>query len=51
MPTVSTRPIKVGVSPFKESITNTEDKIKKALPSMEGRIYIVDTVDYNIAER
>ncbi len=51
MPTVSTRPIKIGVSPFKEGVITIIDKIKKALPIMEGKIFIVDKVDYNIAER
>lgn len=51
MPTVSTRPIKVGIAPFKEGIVPLTDRIKSKLPTMEGRIYVVDMVDYNIAER
>lgn len=51
MPTVSTRPIRVGISPYKENVNILLEKIKKSLPSLEGKIYIVNTVDYNIAER
>lgn len=48
MPTVSTRPVKVGVSPYKESINNTVDNIKKALPDIEGKIFIVQSIDYQV---
>ncbi len=51
MPMVSTRPIKIGISPYKENINTISETIKKALPDLEGRLYIVNTVDYNIAER
>ncbi|MDD3474275.1 MAG: hypothetical protein PHP08_00045 [Candidatus Dojkabacteria bacterium] len=51
MPTVSTRPIKVGVAPYKENINKVIEDIKRKIPNIEGRIFIVDTVDYNIAER
>lgn len=51
MPTVSTRPIKVGVAPFKEGTNKTVEDIKKAIPNMEGRIFVVSQVDYHIAER
>ena len=40
MPTVSTRPIKVGICPYKESLNNTIEKIKKVLPDMEGKIFL-----------
>lgn len=51
MPTVSTRPIKIGIAPFKENTVKTVEDIKKAIPNLEGRIFTVSQVDYHVAER